>query len=214
MAATGNTRERLIETTMTLMWRDGYAGMSVDRICKAAKVNKGSFYHFFPSKEALVLETIDAIWEMAEKGVYSVAFDPVLHPLERLNRYVGMTYAYHREMGKTEWHAEQGCPFGNVGAESGTDDARIRAKVREVYGKEAAYFQRTLEDAVERGAIPPCDTKQAARRAVALLSGLFQHAKVYDNAELLLDFLPALGHMIGAEVTDGQLVVPEPAETG
>ena len=65
--AAGGTRERLIDTTQRLLWSDGYAGVSVDRICKEAGVKKGSFYHFFPSKEDLVLEALDALWRMADE---------------------------------------------------------------------------------------------------------------------------------------------------
>lgn len=206
----GDTRARLVETTQRLLWADGYAGASVERICKAAGVNKGSFYHFFPSKEDLVLAALDGIWAEASAGLYSKAFDSALHPLERFNRLIELTHAHHVAMLEGgEWRAELGCPFGNAGAESGTDDVRIRAKVRELYEKEATYFEGALADAVAAGAIPPQDVAEAARRLVALQSGLFIHAKVYGDAGWLLQFPPAAARLIGAAVKDGRLMVPE-----
>lgn len=214
MGGTGDTRQRLIDTATRLLWADGYAGMSVDRICKAAGVNKGSFYHFFPSKEDLVLAALDAIWAMASEGIYREAFDRSLHPLERFNRLSTLTHAYHVQMLEGgEWKAEQGCPFGNAGAESGADDVRILRKVRELYGAEEAFFERALADAVAMGAIPAQDVTAAARQLVALLSGLFTHAKVFNDADWLLQFVPAAARLIGAPVRDGRFLVPEEART-
>jgi len=206
----GGTRERLIDTTQRLLWADGYAGVSVDRICKDAGVKKGSFYHFFPSKEDLVLAALDALWAAAQAGLYGNAFDLRLHPLERLNRFAELNYGYHVEMLKGgQWRAEQGCPFGNVGAEIGADDVRIRAKVRALYEAEVVYFQKTLADAVAAGAIPAQDVTAAARQLVALQTGLYTHAKVYDDAAWLLQFIPAAARLIGAPVRDGRFLVPE-----
>jgi len=147
---------------------------------------------------------------MAEAGVYAQAFDRAYHPLERFNRLMELTHRNHVDMIQGgEWRAEQGCPFGNAGAESGVDDVRIRDKVRELYDKEVAIFERTLADAVTAGAVPAQDVATAARRMVALQNGLFTHAKVYNDADWLLLFMPAAARLIGAPVRDGRFLVPE-----
>ena len=70
MGRTSNARSRLLETAMQLMYARGYSAVGVQEICAQAGVNKGSFYHFFPSKQALILAVIEAhgqrlrhIWE-------------------------------------------------------------------------------------------------------------------------------------------------------
>ena len=47
------TRQRLIDATVRLMLRQGFAATSVDRICGEAGLTKGSFFHHFESKEAV-----------------------------------------------------------------------------------------------------------------------------------------------------------------
>lgn len=210
MARQSDTREKLIRTMLELMWREGYAASTVDRVCKAAQVNKGSFYHFFPAKEELALAALDAGWTSAKEGIYNAAFDALLHPLERLNRLAEMTLGFHQDMIETgEWHAEQGCPFGNLGAEAGAEDARIKARVREIYEEEADYFRTALEDAVVLGCIPPCDTREMAKSLVALQSGLFQHAKIYGEVGWLARFVPLAAALIGAREKSGKFVVPK-----
>lgn len=55
-------KERILEAATVLMWRDGYDAVSVDTICAAANVRKGSFYHAFPSKEELLNAIILRVW--------------------------------------------------------------------------------------------------------------------------------------------------------
>jgi len=52
----------MLDAAVRLLWRDGYNGVSVNDICAAAGAQKGSFYHAFPSKDALVVEAIHGIW--------------------------------------------------------------------------------------------------------------------------------------------------------
>ncbi len=44
------------------MLAKGFAAATVDEICAAAGASKGSFYHFFDSKESLGLATLDAVF--------------------------------------------------------------------------------------------------------------------------------------------------------
>jgi TetR/AcrR family transcriptional regulator, transcriptional repressor for nem operon len=49
------SKEKLIQAARKLMLAQGYPITSVDDIIKAAGVSKGSFYHYFDSKEELAL---------------------------------------------------------------------------------------------------------------------------------------------------------------
>jgi AcrR family transcriptional regulator len=49
----------LLDATAYVLIREGYARASTNRIAKAAGVNIGSLYQYFPSKDALVAALID-----------------------------------------------------------------------------------------------------------------------------------------------------------
>ncbi|WP_028314250.1 TetR/AcrR family transcriptional regulator [Desulfatibacillum aliphaticivorans] len=51
------THRRIYETASQLIAEKGFDNVTVDEICKAAGVAKGGFYHHFPSKDDLVVET-------------------------------------------------------------------------------------------------------------------------------------------------------------
>jgi len=50
------TREKLFAAAMYLFRTRGYESTSVEQITENADVGKGTFYNYFPSKEAVVLE--------------------------------------------------------------------------------------------------------------------------------------------------------------
>jgi AcrR family transcriptional regulator len=56
-------RERLIQAAATLLARQGYHATSTRDIMRHAGVSAGTFYHYFPSKDALIAAVGDAIAE-------------------------------------------------------------------------------------------------------------------------------------------------------
>lgn len=49
-------RERLYSEALTLFRRDGYDAVSVNAICEASGVAKGTFFNHFPTKDHVLLE--------------------------------------------------------------------------------------------------------------------------------------------------------------
>ncbi len=60
-AAGASTRERIVEIGAELFSRRGYAEVTVDDVCRAADMAKGSFYRQFTSKEELFLAVAGAV---------------------------------------------------------------------------------------------------------------------------------------------------------
>ena len=58
----GDTRQRLIRVGTELMWEFGYADVSIDDILTRAGALRGSFYHFFPSKQAFLIACLEEYW--------------------------------------------------------------------------------------------------------------------------------------------------------
>ena len=52
MAKRGETREKIIAAATKVFFEHGYEDASVKMIIDEAGIVTGSFYHFFPSKEA------------------------------------------------------------------------------------------------------------------------------------------------------------------
>jgi TetR/AcrR family transcriptional repressor of nem operon len=194
-----DARERLIASAIELIYARSYGAVSVDDVCKHAGVHKGSFYHFFPSKQELLLAAIDVQWEQAKQAVLEPAFASDVPPLERVARFFTL-FADPRCAATAGIGGVLGCPFGNLVAEMGAQDAVIRAKVQDVFAGICAYVEGALREAVAEGAIAGVDPAAGARALLAYYEGIMLVAKAANDAALIeqlrrlgLQFLPQVG---------------------
>lgn len=87
------TRIKLLDAALRQLRLRGYAGTSVDDICRAAGVTKGSFFHYFASKEDLALAAAEHFAAMA-RGLFAAApYHQHADPLDRLLGYVDFRIA-------------------------------------------------------------------------------------------------------------------------
>src|ERR1700759_236903 len=83
-----SSKTKLLDAAMTVIRSKGYTATTVDDICRAAGVTKGSFFHHFKSKDELALSAA-AFWgEMTEGFFASAAYRQAADPLQRLLGYV------------------------------------------------------------------------------------------------------------------------------
>ncbi|WP_202899276.1 TetR/AcrR family transcriptional regulator [Kordiimonas gwangyangensis] len=65
MTRSKNTREKLLDTAIDLIWKSNYTRVGVNEICKCAGVTKGGFYHYFETKADLFYEA--SLYHWAQK---------------------------------------------------------------------------------------------------------------------------------------------------
>ena len=111
MPRQSTARTRLLDTARDLIHARSYASASVEDLCAAAGINKGSFYYFFPSKLELYLEVVRNLLEQAEWRLERVAngVRSGAGPLEASRQYLGLadwgTCATHWPL-MDEWDRE------------------------------------------------------------------------------------------------------------
>lgn len=165
--------------------------MGIKEICDLAKVQKGSFYHFFPSKQDLAMAVIDDMADDWAHGFVAEAFDQNLPPLERLDYMIDAAY-YWQKAAKDIDGRMPGCLFGNLALEISTRDDVLRAKLNAVFDKASKRFHEALDQAVELGEIPPLDSEATAAAMLAFLEGIILLAKTRNNPEVIRDLGPAI----------------------
>lgn len=116
-----DTRERLTFTALRLFSEKGYESTSVSDILKAAGANSGSLYHFFPTKQDLLLEVLRRYRDGIGPMLLAPAWEGVDDPIERV---FALLAAYRRALASTE--CVYGCPIGSLALEIHEPDPPVR----------------------------------------------------------------------------------------
>jgi TetR/AcrR family transcriptional repressor of nem operon len=190
MSPATDTRQRIVDAARDLIYARSYADVGVQAICGEARVKKGSFYHFFPSKRDLTLAVVDELVETFRAHL-ARAFEPDLPPMARFERLIGLTYELQRDL-KAAGGCMLGCPFGNLAVEMSTQDEVLRRRLDAVFGQLQGYFERTVADAVAAGEMPPVDVRATAQAMFAFLEGVILVAKTANDPDLIPRLGPAI----------------------
>jgi TetR/AcrR family transcriptional repressor of nem operon len=194
---TSDARERLIGTAQELMLDKGYAAVGVGEICAQAGVNKGSFYHFFESKQRLGIAAIDAYWG-ALRPIWSATLAGDAPPLQRIERLLTMFYEHNRAERDSRGKI-CGCMLGNLALEQSTQDADVQRRLAQIFDEQAAMLESVLREAKKAGDVPgDTKAKKAARSLLALLEGSVMLAKLHNDPTLLRDIPAQARRLLGA----------------
>lgn len=185
------TRTRILTTAREMFHGRSYADVGIQEICEAAKVRKGSFYHFFPSKRDLALAVIDDMAEDWAHGFVAEAFDQDLPPMDRLDYMIDAAYYWQKATADLDGRM-RGCLFGNLALEMSTRDDVMRAKLNYVFDKARDRFRATLDEAVATGALAALDAEATATAMLAYLEGVILLAKTRADPDLILRLGPAI----------------------
>jgi TetR/AcrR family transcriptional regulator, transcriptional repressor for nem operon len=83
-----DSKTKLLDAAKNVIRAKGYAATTVDDICSAAGVTKGSFFHHFKSKDELAVAAADHFSTAAEELFATAWYHAPQDPLDRLMGYV------------------------------------------------------------------------------------------------------------------------------
>lgn len=194
-----DSRSRLIAAAIRLIHAESYSAVGVQAICEAAGVKKGSFYHFFDSKQALVIAALGEAWRHHRAHILDPSFTPELTPRQRIEAMFARVYEVHTAIKDQTGHV-LGCPFGNLAAEASTLDEPIRDRVLQAFAEWTVIIESAIFEALDSGELD--QTLSAGTTATSLLStlqGAILMAKVANDTSCL----PAIGHEAVATLWGG-----------
>jgi len=139
-----NAREKLLDVTFDAIYINGYAATSIDAILKKAGVPKGSLYHHFGSKKALVMAMIrerlfvkiDRFFLFEKKEGQSVM------------QSIRNTYA---AMAKNKMLIAYGCPLYRLMVELSPVDGEFDVLLLQKYEDQHTKLSRLLQQGIVEG---------------------------------------------------------------
>lgn len=80
-------RDEILTTAQGLFFSKGYENTSISEIIDTIGIAKGTFYHYFASKESLLSELVERITDALMDEVAAIAAQPDRSPTDRLAEY-------------------------------------------------------------------------------------------------------------------------------
>src|SRR5882724_4720349 len=96
-------RSEFLDQAQALFIERGYDNTSLNDVIAELGASKGAFYHYFPSKEALLEALATRIAQQALAQTQSVVNEPGLDPLARLNALLTASRQFKLDMADQGW---------------------------------------------------------------------------------------------------------------
>jgi TetR/AcrR family transcriptional repressor of nem operon len=146
---TSSTREHLLEIGLERLRSTGYTATGVKEILDLAGVPKGSFYHYFPSKEAFAGEVFQLYADGEIRRAERILGDRKVAPLKRLRQYFEELIAVYGHSADIS-----GCLVGSLSLEVADHSPKLQMQLKAVYGFWQKGMADVLREAVEQGDLP------------------------------------------------------------
>lgn len=182
------TRDAIVDAAAELMYVNGVAGTSVDKVLAASGAGKSQMYHYFKNKDQLVEAVIKRYLESI-LGNQPTIFE--LHSWADFEQWTHEILAI-----QSTPKGPIACPLGNLTGELG-DDPKIAPLLDGAYREWESHLEKGLKSLQEKGNLAEdADPARLAQTAMACVQGglLMAHLRhditpIADALKLALDHL-------------------------
>ncbi len=154
-----DTRNALVWCGTELLTERGFQITGIDEVLKRVGVPKGSFYHYFKSKDHFGHAVIDNYETYYAKKMDRIFNDPSQTPLQRL-----VNFTVNAKNGMVKFDFKRGCLIGNLGQELAALDTQFRERLEAVLVSWEKRVAECLNEAIETGELAQGQDPQALSR--------------------------------------------------
>jgi TetR/AcrR family transcriptional repressor of nem operon len=191
------TRERLLQSGVETLTEKGFSAAGLNEILRRVSVPKGSFYHYFGSKNDFGTALIQRYADYFANKLDRILLDESRSPLDRIKLFVADATS-----GMARYEFKRGCLVGNMGQEMGTLPELFREQLKAVFSDWQDRIELCLDAAkTARQISPDADCKKLAEVFWIGWEGAVLRAKLEKCPEPLLIFSDFYFTAIAAQET-------------
>ncbi len=159
----------IIDEALKLFRQKSYFNTSMSDIAGACGLQKGSLYHYFPSKEDLMKKVIKQVHEFFKTNVFAHAYDKSVPPQKRLENLF-------KSAEKIFLDDEKGSLLGNLGVETALMIPEFGELVRRFF---TDFFHAVKTIYLDK--YPEEIANELAERSVAEIEGSLMFSRVFND---------------------------------
>lgn len=163
----------IIKESLKLFRQTSYHTTSMADIAQACGLQKGSLYHYFASKEELMMKVIVSVHNFFKEEVFALAYDESIEPLLRLDQMFSRATSIFV-------NKETGEMLGNVGVETALVIPEFQPVIQEFFQD---FFNAIRK--VYSSKYSDIVANELAERAVAEIEGSLLLARIFNDNNFL-----------------------------
>ncbi|MHC6799555.1 TetR/AcrR family transcriptional regulator [Vibrio antiquarius] len=190
-AKTNDTRQHILDVGYELIVNRGFTSVGLSELLKKAAVPKGSFYHYFKSKEQFGEAMIQDYFTKYFERLNARFTNTDLNGYQRL-------MSYFEEMVKVEddvCNANK-CLLVKLSAEVSDLSESMRLALRQGADKTIQAMAYCIDVGIQDGSIPNGDSALLARQIYYLWNGASLLNKLYQDQAALTQSLTYTQHLL------------------
>ncbi len=184
------TRDRIVAAAAGLMVDPGVASVSLDEVGRATSTSKSQMYHYFESKDQLVVAVVEHV------GVEILTFQGSLlgkmESLDDVGRWADAVVAHQRQ-----GDSYCGCPLGTLASELSGDPRHPQRQIEEAFETWEELLAEGLSRMVANGrlVVDADPHRLAVATLAALQGGLLMAKATQDEASLRIPLDAAVDYL-------------------
>lgn len=152
-------RNSLIDVGQELFITSSFNNVGLNDILKHAGIPKGSFYHYFESKEDFALQVVEQYHKENRAALEALILDDSLSAYQQLKTFFQANVDHFGDIGYC-----QGCLMANLSQEIADVNENMRSKISEfsteMVDRVSECLQRLENNELNLGHLRPCEAGQ------------------------------------------------------
>jgi TetR/AcrR family transcriptional repressor of nem operon len=184
------TRERLLHSAFSEIYKSGYQGTDLDTILSSAGVTKGALYHHFENKESLGHAIVDEV-------IAGITRDKWLQPLRNTRDPLNTLIEIVESTSIAPSDLRGGCPLNNLAQEMSPLDEGFRKRIAKVFADWHGAIATSLKNGQKCGQVrPEIDADDTATFFIAVYEGYIAITKNSQDAKMMQSGKRSIVHFL------------------
>jgi TetR/AcrR family transcriptional repressor of nem operon len=167
------TRDELVTRASTVFRKKGYYNTTMNDIGIICGLFKGSIYHYFQSKEDLMLEVLKVSYKEAGNHIFPLAYNKSIPYHKRLSMMLDIPEAGMFGNGTDDG----GCLFGRIGLEIGSQIPEFSKVIKTHFDSYMEAFETIFLESFSA-----THARELAKQAVVEMQGAVLLSVIYSDS--------------------------------
>jgi TetR/AcrR family transcriptional regulator, transcriptional repressor for nem operon len=168
-------KDEIILIALDVFRNKGYYNTAMSDLAEACGLQKGSFYHYFESKEILMLEVLKKVRSSLQKHVFDIADDESLSAKEKMQKIL-------LKLGKWLLEKNGGCIAGNTALETAGQNLIFKETLKGIFTDWKVALKKIFLEQY-----PESTATRLAEQAIMEFEGAVMMSVLYENQQYLKD---------------------------